>query len=220
MSGEELLSIYDGKRPYKIAWEELAQITDIEEQCHRSGARYDPGSRRIFINFLNRMHVVSLSDRDIFLKDSEEEVPRREKTLILHYLTLAKGTPLTGKLITYKQVPGGLAYFPRFSQLAVQPLLSHFGERPELLIPAAQKLGGERIERGDAAVVLRPFSRVSITIVLQRGDEEFPPAASLLFDSSITDYLPSQDIRIGCEILAWRLIRFSTNVTSSPQRSF
>jgi hypothetical protein len=76
-------------------------------------------------------------------------------------------------------------------------------------MPAAEKLGGKKIDRGDVAITINAFSRVPVTIVLQGGDEEFPPTASLMFDSSVPDYLPSQDIRILCEIITWKLIKIS-----------
>jgi len=210
MSGEEILKIYDSEGGYKAACEKLAQV-NIEEQCRNSGAQYDANFNRVTIEYLNQPYFVKLPKYEISLKESEEQIPLRDKILILHYLSLAKGTPPTGKLITYKQVPGGTPYFARFSQLAVEPLLSHFGGNPELLIPAAEKLGGKSINRGGVAVVINAFSRVPVTIVLQGGDEEFPPTASIMFDSTIPDYLPSEDIRILCEIIDVKLIKSAFN---------
>lgn len=214
MSSEEVLTIYDDENAYRAACENLAQL-DIKEQCRKSGTQYDADFNRVIVRviveYLNRPYLVVLPHCEISLKESEEQIPTRDKVLILHYLSLAKGTPLTGKLITYKQVPGGTPYFARFSQLAVEPLLSHFGDNPELLIPAAQRLGAKKITRGDAAVVINAFSRVPVTIVLQAGDEEFPPTASIMFDSTIPDYLPSEDIRILCEIIDWKLSRSAPN---------
>jgi hypothetical protein len=206
VSNGDVLAIYDSKKAYRIACEQLARFADIEEQCRKSGAQYDKNSDSVIIKYLGRPYILVPSTGEISLKDSEEQIPTREKVLILHYLLSAKGTPLTGTLITYKQVPGGTPYFARFSQLAVEPLLSHFGEEPALIIPAAEQLGGKQINRGDAAVTINAFDRVPLTIVLQKGDEEFSPTASLLFDSTISDYLPSQDIRILCEIIVWKLI--------------
>jgi hypothetical protein len=206
VSNGDVLAIYDSKKAYRIACEKLARFADIEEQCRNSGAQYDKNSNSVIIEYLGRPYILMPSTGEISLKESEEQIPTREKVLILHYLLSTKGTPLTGKLVTYKQVPGGTPYFARFSQLIIQPLLSHFGEEPALIIPAAEQLGGEKVDRGDVAVTINAFSRVPITIVLQKGDEEFAPTASLLFDSTIPDYLPSQDIRILCEIIAWKLI--------------
>ena len=195
MSSENILDIYGSEKIYRLACEKLTQVADIKEQCGKADVQYDANSNRITIEYLNRPYLFTLPKCEISLRDSEEQIPARDKILIVHYLTSAKGTPLTGKLITYRQVPGGAPYFTRFSKLVAQPLLSHFGEKPELLIPAAEKLGGKKVDRNDAAVTINAFSRVPITIALQRGDEEFAPTASLMFDSTVPDYLPTQDIR-------------------------
>jgi hypothetical protein len=212
MSYEEISGIYGTEEAYRAACEKLAAIPNIKEQCGRAGAEYDEDSNRITVAYLNRQHVLTFSDCQISPKDqytdAHEEITAMDKTLIVHYLTLAKGIALSGKLVTYKQVPGGTPYFAGFSQLAVEPLLSHFGEKPERLIPAAGNLGGKKVNRGDAAVTIDAFSRVPVIVVLQKGDEEFPPTASVLFDSTIPDYLPSEDIRILREIIASKLIKF------------
>jgi len=210
MSYEEISEIYGSEEVYSSACKNLAGLTDIKEHCSKAGAQYDEDSGRITIAYayMNRQYLLTLSNCQLSLTDSNGEITAMDKTLIVHYLTLAKGTPLTDRLITYKQVPGGAPYFARFSQLVVQPLLSQFGEKPEILIPAAEKLGGKKVNRGDAAITIKAFSRVPVTIVLQRGDEEFPPTASVLFDSTIPDYLPSEDIRILCEIIISKLIKY------------
>lgn len=212
MSYEEISEIYGNEGVYRSACEKLAAIVDIKEQCGRAGAQYDEDFNRVTVAYLNRQYLLTLSNCQVSSTgrdtDRDEEVTAMDKTLIAHYLTLAKGTPLSGRLITYKQVPGGTPYFARFSQLAVQPLISHFGEKPELLIPAGEKLGGKKINRGDAAITINAFSRIPVTIVLQKGDEEFAATASVMFDSTISDYLPSEDIRILCEIIVSKLIKF------------
>ena len=212
MSYEEISDIYGSEETYRSACEKVAAIPNIKEQCGRAGAEYDEDSNRITVAYLNRPYVLTLSDCQISPRDKytdpDEEITAMDKTLIVHYLTLAKGTALSGRLVTYKQVPGGIPYFARFSHLAVDPLISHFGEKPELLIPAGEKIGGMKVNRGDAAIAINAFSRVPITIVLQGSDEEFPPTASVMFDSTIPDYLPSQDIRILCEIITAKLIKF------------
>jgi hypothetical protein len=59
------------------------------------------------------------------------------------------------------------------------------------------------------AATIKAFPRVPLTVVLWKGDEEFPAAASILFDSSITDYLPVEDIIELSETTVWRLVRLS-----------
>jgi len=191
---------------YKFACEKLAKISDIEEQCRKSGARYLK-PHEIVINYLNQPYHIMLPDGKILLENSGLEAPLRDKILILHYFTGAKGTSTTGKLIAYKQLPGGISYFPAFSQRAIAPLVKNFGKSPELLRKAAAKLGGSEAEYGDVSVNVNAFDHVPITLVLWRGDEELAPNGNILFDANISDYLSTEDVTVLCETIIWKLVK-------------
>jgi hypothetical protein len=191
---------------YKLAREQLAKIRDIEEQCRNSGARcVEPNE--IVIDYLNRSYHITLPDTEVSLEDSKVEVPLKDKIMILHYFTLATGTSATGILITYKQLPGGISYFPAFSQRTITPFANHFGKKPELLIGIAAKLGGYKADYGDVSVTIDAFKRVPITFVLWRGDEEFAPSGNILFDANISDYLSTEDVTVLCETITWKLVK-------------
>lgn len=200
---------YGYTQAYQLACEQLAKIDDIQRQCLRSGARYqETGSQQIItLQYLNRTYKVTLPDIDVSLTDSAEEVPLRDKALILHYLILAKGTPIADKLITFKELPEGINYFPSFSKRAIKPLVDRFGNEPHLLIDAAAILGGHKADYGDAAATINVFPYVPITLVLWRGDEEFPPSGSIMFDATISDYLPAEDISVLCQTISWKLVK-------------
>ena len=194
---------------YKLASEELARIEDVKRQCLKGGARYQViGSRKLItLEYLNRGYQITLPDIEISRVDGGEAVALRDTLLILHYLTQARGTPLSNKLITYKELPEGTVYSPTFAKRAIRPLVDNLGKEPGLLINAAAKLGGCQVGYGDIAVTINAFSRVPVTLVLWRGDEEFPPEGNILFDSTISDYLPTEDISVLCEIIAWQLVK-------------
>ena len=126
---------------------------------------------------------------------------------MLHYLTLAKGSPLSNKLIAYKELQDGFNCFSTFYLRAIKHLVTHFGSQPHRLLDITRKLGGHKAEYGDLSVTIYAFSRVPITIILWQGDDEFAPQGNILFDTTITDYLPTEDITVLCETLAGRLIK-------------
>ena len=190
---------------YEIACGKLASM-DIEELCLKAGVQR-ADSNKIIVDYLNRPYIVTLTNVEISLKDSEDQVPLKDKIIILHYLTLAKGTPLTGRFITFKQLPGCDSYFSVFHQIAIKPLLDNFGNEPDLLVAAAAKLGGYKAAYGDASVTINAFKYVPITFALWRGDDEFAPRGSIMFDSTISDYLSSEDIRDICATISWGLVR-------------
>lgn len=191
---------------YKFACEQLAKIGDIEEQCRKSGARY-LGPHEIVINYLNHPYHIMIRECRILLEDNGTEAPLRDKILMLHYFTGAKGTPTTGKSIAYKQLPGGISYFPAFSQRAIGPLVKNFGKSPELLRKAAAKLGGCDSAYGDLSVTINAFDRVPVTFVLWRGDEELSPNGNILFDANISDYLSTEDVTVLSETIIWKLVK-------------
>ena len=200
---------YGYESAYKLACEQLAKIEDIKQQCRNCGAQYlaVDSKQVITIEYLNQSYQIVLPEIEISLTDSQEQIPIRDRLLILHYFIQAKGTPISNKIIAYKELPAGANYFPIFAKRAIKPLLGNFGREPQRLIKAAEKLGGHKVDFGDVAVTINAFRRVPITIVLWRGDAEFAPEGSILFDSTISDYLSAEDINVLCETISWRLVK-------------
>jgi hypothetical protein len=201
---------------YKIARERLAAVSDAAEQCRRCGAQYVPSPGAAIIRHLERSYKISLPDGEVSLTESEEAVPIRDKILILHYFTQASGTPLTGEMITYKELQEGINYYPTFFKRAIEPIVNNFSYDPPKLVETAGRLGGRKVDLGDAAVIIDAFPRVPLTIVMWRGDNEFGPDGNILFDSTIPDYLPTEDVTILCELIAWRLVRLLKTGGDSP----
>ena len=179
---------------------------DIKQQCSRSGA-HCVHPDRVTVEYLNQSYVISIPGMEISLTDSlnhsegqaaSEDIDLKDRILILHYLITARGTRNAGKLIGFKQVPGGLFEYASFSREVLMPLLEHFGKEPERLAEAAANLGGARASYGDAAVSIKAFPNVPVVIVLWRGDDEFPPNASILFDRTVSDYLSTEDMSVLC----------------------
>ncbi len=202
-------SEYGYELAYRLAAEQLAKFDNIGQQCLNSGAGYQliDSQPVITLDYLNQSYRIAFPDIDISLIASEQAVPIRDKLLILHYLAQAKGTPITNQPIAFRELPEGASYFPTFAQRAIKPLLDHFGSQPKLLTATAEELGGHQADYGDVAVTIDAFSYVPITLVLWQGDGEFAPEGNILFDSTISDYLPTYDITVLCETISWKLAR-------------
>lgn len=195
---------------YQLAREKLATI-DIEEQCQRSGSQCQRAADKklITIRYLNQAYFLTLPEVEITPAEDAEPLTKRDGLIMLHYFLTAKGTPPTGKLITFREVPEGSVYQPTFARRTVQPLLQNFGKEPDNLLLFSQQMGGYKSDYGDIGVTINAFSRVPITFVIWRGDDDFPSQGNVLFDANISDYLPTEDITVLCEIITWQLIRAS-----------
>jgi hypothetical protein len=200
---------YGYTQAYDLAVAQLGATGDLRRQCRRCGARYrETASRQVItLRFLNRSYRITLPDMDIKLAGSREEVPLKTGVLLLHYFIQAKGTPLSGKPITFKELAEGTLYFPTFTKRTISPLLKYFGGEPQKLAEAGRELDGQPADYGDAAVVINVFPYVPLTFVIWGGDDEFDPAASIMFDAAIGDYLATEDIVVVCEAAVWTLVR-------------
>jgi hypothetical protein len=201
---------------FKLAADKLAGSDDLEKQCSNSDSicQVTGTSGKVLLKYLNRAYQVSLPDVSISLLNNDEKVELRDKILILHYLTGAKGSPLAGQLIAYQELQEGAAYYPTFVKRAIKPLIDHFGQSPEKLLAISKELGGYQADYGDTAVTIPAFSRVPITLVLWRGDAEFPPNANILFDSTVLDFLSAEDINVLCQTIVWQLVKMLQSVSN------
>jgi hypothetical protein len=212
---EYLLPVKKGfDEAYRQAWDiavkKLKENTNLDALCRMSGAALanEAGQKAILLNYLNQLCKVIIPDVDV-VPCGDVSLTPRDKLVILHYLNTADGSPMTGKPVTFKELPDGIVYYPTYVKRAIKPLLDRFADKPETLLSAAETLGGAGADTGDYSFRLDVLPRVPLTFTLWMGDEELPPEANILFDSSITHYLPTEDITVMCEILAWKLVRTS-----------
>jgi hypothetical protein len=163
-----------------------------------SGAGFEAdsnGNAVLTIGFLNREVSITWPDLKIAFMDSGEELPIQQQVLLLHYLNGSKGSRVTGEWIAYQEVPDGKFYLDAFLRRAKNPMVQGFGNQPELLVKMATEVYGARpLDQGDLSVSVQALPMVPVALILWKGDEEFPPEGTILFDRSISDILSAEDI--------------------------
>ena len=172
------------------------------------------GTRRtLVVPFLGANYEVEIfPETEIRKENSGEEIPIPDKILIAHYLLGAAGKKPSGKLITFRQIPDGHFYFDAFQRRARDPFLNFFGGNGRLFVKCAELMGAKHADSGDFGMEFRVLPQISIQLVLWRGDEEFPPDATILFDEDIQRHLPVEDIAVLCGTLVYRLIGLARKV--------
>jgi len=133
--------------------------------------------------------------------------PREEYIFfLLSRYAEAKQVPPIGKLVSFRQIPGGRAYDPVFEGRVVAPVARHLGDKVDRFAKAAEHLGGRPVAQGDKAYVVNALPLVPLTYVLWKGDEEFPPRAQVLLDASAESYLDAEAITHLASITTSRLV--------------
>jgi len=199
-----------GERGYQAAYlsaiEELRN-RDPKEIAEWSGAEIQGDV--MSLEYLGERFEIALPGFDVRYAEVGGDVPLKTKSIILHYLKDAKGTPLSGKLIDFRGVPSGDFYYPVFQATVERPLLEFFGDDPRRFVDVSSRLGAEKAEFGDFSVKIPVFPKVPMIFIIYAGDDEFPPSSKVLFDSSVQDYLTVELVRIVCEEVVRKLIKLA-----------
>ena len=127
-------------------------------------------------------------------------------TALLAHYSLANETAKMGKLVKFKDLPGGYAYEHAFSQRAVDPIAHAFGSNPAELAEAAKLFGGKRVNYGDISVEIPALEGIPIVYILW-VTPEFPVSANLLFDESASCFLDTEALSSLGELTTHRLLK-------------
>ncbi len=125
----------------------------------------------------------------------------------------AKPTTETQKLISFSQLPGGAAYNTAFIRRAIQPIERTFGDHSQRLWTAAKTFNAEKLSHSDYSVKIRALPLIPITIILHESTPEFAASANMLFDSTIDNYLTTEQIAMLSQLTSLRLAHANEAIT-------
>lgn len=193
---------------YNDAAMKLASLSPAETAIKSGATVAALGAGHAISLFFFRDNVtITHPDISVTFHDRNDDVPMWAKILILHYLVRAGGAPHSGAQITFKQLEGGMGYYTAFQRRSITPLLGLFGDAMDQFLTAGAAAGGVPAPVGDCALTFRAFPKVDVTFALWRGDDEFPPSGSVIFDSSVQDYLSTEDVAVLCNMIAVSIMK-------------
>jgi hypothetical protein len=196
------------RQAFELARQQIKDL-NLRERAEKSGAQFEEYPRgtggRISLILFNARYVIEVPDLTITATD-KKVISLVTKIILIHYLIKADGRPLSNQLVPYKEIPGGMLYAGVFAKRTVDPLVPVFSQSPDRFLDAGLRMGGRRSEYGDISFILPALPRIPMTYILWKGDEEFPAAVQLLFDTSVEGYLALEDIVVLSEMATTRLI--------------
>ncbi len=128
-------------------------------------------------------------------------------TALLAHYSLATETAKKGKLVKFKDLPGGYAYEHAFTQRAVDPIAQAFGSNPAELAETAKLFDGKRVNYGDMSVEIPALEGIPTVYILWAASSEFPASANLLFDESASCFLDTESLSSLGELTTHRLLK-------------
>ncbi len=189
---------------------------DIKKICLSSAAS-PLNSKSLIISLLNRKFVVTYPEvRISYLEDDSIEPGDVERTLLLHYLEKSEDLKLSGRLIPFRKLPGAISYERAFTSRALAPIIRQYEKDISGFKKAAGRLDAKKSEYGDISFIIPALPRIPLIYVLWAGDEELPGQANILFDSTASRHLPTEDLAVLSELTTERLIAFPRNLGDKP----
>ena len=169
-------------------WQQLLEL-DGPQTARRANCQYLDNPKHYLIKLLNSEYTVNLSDKKVLSTQDRSPAGFIEELCILAYLINSRDLPAAGKLTPPQALPGGEFFFRGPHKLDTDKLEKTFGQNPERLYDVMKRFAAKRYKFGDAAIELHILPRIPLTIVIWRGDDEFPARASVLFDQTAASQL-------------------------------
>jgi hypothetical protein len=185
-------------------WEDLISLP-TEHLATHALAGIDPEGK-IVVGFLDTELRVCLKSRRVLRRRGAEWREVRHpifRLITVLYLLQASDRPLANEWIGVPELADA-HFFQGPHELNTPPILKRFGNDPVGFAGVCRSLGGTEVSMADIAFRLKPFPRIPLCYLLWAGDEEFPPALTLLFDRSIESHLAADGI--------WALVNLMTEI--------
>jgi hypothetical protein len=173
-------------------WEKLMQA-DPTEVCRRSGVQFDKATGSYLLDFLQERYRIEPNSR--LIEPVAGPIPAGGpcidlQVIILTYLLSAREIPLADRLVAVGSLKGGKCFFQGAHSFPLDPLIAQYGRDVNGFLDRGLSLGAVQEDYGDVSVRFPAFPRIAVVMVLWRGDDEFPPRLSVVFDASVDQHLP------------------------------
>ncbi len=213
MTEREVCPAFRPEEPYdealRLAWEEL-RGKESKEVSANALAGFTGG--KYALKVFQRECIVDLGQQTVAF--GQREPQPLAKIIILHYLSRCDPSSPSGKLVSYRELPGGNIYFPAFKKRVIDGISDLFQVRSQMLLTIGSSLGGKKLNLGSVSVRLNPLPKLPVTVIVWKADREVHGKANLLFDDTAGSILPAEDLAEAGWFVYSELMKGMTSVSS------
>jgi hypothetical protein len=178
---------------YDSAFEKLKE-RDLYETAAKCGAIIEEDTKLV-LKYFEKEVETDIEAGKLYYREDKEDLDIFSATIILHYIVTADGATLSGKWISFRELPDGMFYF-RTIPGVLEVLLDKYGESFELLAEKAKMHGGRVSSEFSNGVILYPFPYFPVMLILEEKSDEFEADLRALFDSSASHYMKTDIAKV------------------------
>ena len=173
-----------------------------EELAELAGAEWEPETKHLSLQSLNQRLELNAGDWSV-----SPQLENWHYLILLHYLSIADGTPLSDEMTTFGNLKDGLIRGTKFDRTADTALAGFLkGREPEQLKEVCRSLGAVfRDSNADLCAVFPFLPRYTVIVKMWFADEEFPASGKMLVSGSADHYLTIEDAVTVGEVMLGRL---------------
>jgi len=157
--------------------------------------------REFTVNLLGRDFAISHPDYAIRALDEDKLPPLPVQTFLLRYLLESKDVSWAGQWKTFREMPWGEMYIKPYTGRVLTRAAFTFGTRVAAFKAAAEKMGAEAVNHGDAGYRFDLIGGYQMQILVWEGDDEFPPNAQVLYSDNFAEGFAAEDRVVAGDIL-------------------
>jgi len=188
---------------------EALQQIPVNLLTERTGASYQvigPGRGEFRLSLFGSPTIITHPGFVCF-NMQDAELPLSFQAVLAYYFRTSDGAPLNGKWVSFAELPDGRTYNSAFQGYSGNEIVKAFGLDITAFAGACEKGGGVATPLGDAAYIFYALPRLPMLVNYWCGDEDFSSACKILFDSSVSHYLPTDVCAILGSMLTHKIVK-------------
>ncbi|MFO7901707.1 MAG: DUF3786 domain-containing protein [Pirellulaceae bacterium] len=178
---------------------------NLAERCERLGLPMPQNNVLAFRAFATD-YELSTTDFLLHVTNGRDAAKPEMHILVLHYLLHEALLAPSDNLISFREFPGGPFYHGPFRKRSVDMLAKRMGNDLECLRAHLDRFDWDPVDKGDLAARVHCIGPLHVTLVYHRGDEEFGPAANLLFDQGFAQAFDTEDAAVVASKVCFGLL--------------
>jgi hypothetical protein len=186
----------------------IYKTLDPGEIARRCALPFDAEASAFRLRIMGREYDAAFPDFELRDSGGAPAGKGYEKILFLRYLCGGKYFETAGKSLAYHEIPWGSVYYPNFRGRCINRFAALFGRDLgafRKIMEENRELRAGPLKGGDAGYRFEALSGFYMSLLLWEGDEEFPPAAQILFDDNFVFAFTAEDLAVLAEVVLERL---------------
>ena len=185
--------------PFAHYEEKFRALEPASVQERLKAVKWD--GKEFAVTLLGRDFAISHPDYAIRALDEGKLPPLPVQTFLLRYLLESRDVFWAGQWKTFREMPWGEMYIKPYTGRVLTRAAFTFGTRVASFRAAAEKMGAEPVNHGDAGYRFDLIGGYQMQILVWEGDEEFPPNAQILYSDNFAEGFAAEDRVVAGDIL-------------------